>query len=189
MIGRSLVHLPFGSVICLAAALTLAPPAAAGESTDPARPSRLADDTSASQPAPDGILVELFLSPDNRGDIEAIKQAFEAASVTRIRPQVFRLGHPPENIAIGKDIPAPVARLAIHLAVTYNRGVKFLLPQFRFFPAHIAIGSSAFDEKSQIPIAPEDLERLSNPALTTPEFHDLYRRLTGEDHRLPTYIE
>jgi hypothetical protein len=138
---------------------------------------------------PGGILVELFLSPDHRNDIPAIKRDFEALSVTRVRTQVFRLGHPPKNIAIGRDVPAPVAQLAIRLAVDYNGGVKFLLPQYRFFPSHVAIGTSAFDEASQIPISPEGLGQLRDPALTTEAFHGLYRRLTGEDQRRPTYIE
>lgn len=135
------------------------------------------------------ILVELFLAKERKGDLNAIKKELEAAGINRIRPQFFRLGNPPENIAIGKDIPADIARLAIRLAVTYNRDIKFLLPEYRFFPDHIVIGSSAFDEKSQIPIRPEDLKRLSDPALTTPQFHELYRQLTGEDKRNPTYLE
>jgi hypothetical protein len=41
-----------------------------------------------------------------------------------------------------------------------------------------------------LPIAsPNRVERLSDPSLTTPEFHQLYRRLTGEDRRLPTYLK
>jgi len=135
------------------------------------------------------ILVELFLAKERKGDLDAIKKELEALGITRIRPQFFRLGNPPENIAIGKDIPADVARLAIRLAITYNRDIKSLLPEYRFFPDHIVIGSSAFDEKSEIPIRPEDLKRLSDPALSTSQFHDLYRQLTGEDKRLPTYLK
>ncbi|HEY4484799.1 MAG TPA: hypothetical protein VI702_00545 [Nitrospiria bacterium] len=135
------------------------------------------------------ILVELFLAKERKSDLEAIQKEFEAAGITRIRPQFFRLGNPPENIAIGKNIPADVARLAIRLAVTYNRNIKFLLPEYRFFPDHIVIGSSAFDEKSQIPIRPEDLKQLSDPALTTPQFHELYRKLTGENQGNPTYLK
>jgi hypothetical protein len=133
------------------------------------------------------ILVELFLAKERKGDLDTITKEFQEVGITRIRPQFFRLGHPPENIAIGKNIPADVARLAIRLAITYNGDIKFLLPEYRYFPDHIVIGSSAFDEKSQIPIQPEDLKRLSDPVLTTPEFHDLYRQLTGEDKRRPTY--
>jgi hypothetical protein len=135
------------------------------------------------------LLVELFLAKERKGDLDAIKKEFEAVGITRIRPQFFRLGNPPENIAIGKDIPADVARLAIRLAITYNRDIKYLLPEYRFFPDQIVIGSSAFDEKSQIPIGPEDLKKLSDPALTTNQFHELYRHLTGEDKRLPTYLK
>ena len=135
------------------------------------------------------ILVELFLAKERKGDLDAIGKELEALGITRIRPQFFRLGNPPENIAIGKDIPADVARLAIRLAITYNRDIKSLLPEYRFFPDHIVIGTSAFDEKSEIPIRPEDLKRLSDPALSTSQFHDLYRQLTGEDKRLPTYLE
>jgi hypothetical protein len=138
---------------------------------------------------PSGILIELFLAPEQRDAIPAIKKEFEALSVTRVRPQVFRLGNPPKNIAIGKDIPADVARLALRLAVDHNRGVEFLLPEYRYFPKHIVIGSSAFDEASQIPITPDDLQRLRDPALTTEQFHVLYRSLTGEDQKRPTYLE
>src|SRR3990167_9098496 len=35
----------------------------------------------------------------------------------------------------------------------------------------------------------DDLDRLSDPALTTSQFHALYRQLTGEDKRLPTYLK
>lgn len=139
--------------------------------------------------APKGVLVEVFLSPDHRDDIPAIKRDLEAVAVTRVRTQVFRLGHPPKNIAIGRDVPAEVARLAIQLAVDYNGGVEFLLPEYRFFPSHVAIGTSAFDEASQIPITPEGLAQLREPQLTTEAFHELYRRLTSEDQRRPTYIE
>jgi hypothetical protein len=67
--------------------------------------------------------------------------------------------------------------------------VEFLLPEYRYFPKHIVIGSSAFDEASQIPITPDDLQRLRDSSLTTEQFHVLYRSLTGEDKRLPTYLK
>ena len=135
------------------------------------------------------ILVELFLEKDQKKNLDAIKTELAEVSITRVRAQFYRLGHPPENIAIGKGVPAPIGRLAIQMARTYNSGVKYLLPQFRFFPHHIAIGTSAFDEASQIPLSPEQLDQLSDPALTTPQFHALYRKFTTENERIPTYLE
>ena len=133
------------------------------------------------------ILVELFLAKERKADLAKIKEKLGRASITRIRAQFFRLGTPPDNIAIGKDIPASVARLALQLAVDYNVGVNYLLPEFRFFPLHIAIGTSAFDEKSQIPITAEDLKKLRDPSLNTSQFHALYRSLTGEDKGQPPH--
>jgi hypothetical protein len=140
-------------------------------------------DGSEDREANSKILVEIFLSQEHKGDLDAIKKEFETVSITKVRPQLFQLGNPPENIAIGKNITAPVARLAIRLAITYNRGIKYLLPEERLAPNYIAIGTSIFDESFQVPIRPEDLTRLSDPALTTPQFHAFYRHLTGEDKR------
>jgi hypothetical protein len=131
------------------------------------------------------ILVEIFLAAQHKENLAKIKKEFEDFSITRVRAQFFRAGNPPQNIAIGKNIPAPVARLAIKVAITYNRGIKLLLPEERLSPNYIAIGTSMFDELFQRPISPEDLERLSDPSLNTSQFHALYRHLTGEDKRPP----
>lgn len=129
------------------------------------------------------ILVEIFLAAQQKENLTKIKKEFEAFEITRVRAQFIRVGNPPENIAIGRNITAPVARLAIQMAITYNQGIKYLLPEERLSPNYIAIGTSMFDELFQIPISAEDLKRLSDPTLTTPEFHALYRHLTGEDRR------
>ncbi len=126
------------------------------------------------------IFVEVFLSLDRKEGFDAIRKAFEGHSIRRVSAQFFRKGNPPRNIAIGSQIPAPIARLVIDLAIQYNQGVTHLLPQFRFFPHQIAIGTSAFDERVPVAILPEDLERLKDPKLSTPEFHRHYRMLTGE---------
>ncbi len=131
------------------------------------------------------ILVEIFLAKERKSDLDAIKKEFMAVSITKVRPQFFKLGNPPQNIAIGRNVPADVARLGIRLANTYNRGIKFLLAEERLAADYLAIGTSIFDESFQIPISPDDLERLSDPSLTTLQFHTLHRHLTGEDKRPP----
>jgi hypothetical protein len=127
------------------------------------------------------ILIELFLAPDQKKNIGRIKSELNSISIRRINVQFFRLGHPPKNIAIGRNVSASTARLAIQLATLYNGGIKYLLAEYRFPPDYIAIGTSAFDEASQIPVLPEDIERLANPELSTAEFHALYRKLTKEE--------
>jgi hypothetical protein len=135
------------------------------------------------------ILVEIFLTKERKPQLEDLQKEFAALSISRVHVQFFKLGHPPENFAVGPKTPAEVARLALRAAETYNDGVKYILAQYRFFPNQVAIGTSAFDEASQIPITPENVKRLADPSLTTEQFHTLYRHLTGEDLRFPTYLD
>jgi hypothetical protein len=89
-------------------------------------------------------------------------------------------GHPPTNIAIGSAVSAEDARMAIDFALKYNDRVDLLVLRPLNPPNYVAIATSAWDELSQIPIKPEDLERLRDPKLTTEEFHSLYYELTNE---------
>ena len=148
------------------------------------QPILVAEDSESRQ-ADSKILVEIFLAKDRKGDLEAIKKEFAAFSIIKVRPQFFKIGNPPKNIAIGRNVSADVARLAIRLANTYNQGIKFLLAEERLAADYLAIGTSIFDESFQIPVRPEDVEKLSDPTLTTEQYHALYRNLTGEDKRPP----
>jgi hypothetical protein len=132
---------------------------------------------------PREILVEISLSKDRKGDLDAIKQAFAKVGVTKVRAIVFQAGNPPTNVAIGRNVSAPIARLAITLAEQYNRGITLLLPEERLAPHYIGFGSSIFDELFQYPVTPEDVKRLADPSLSTDEFHALYRQLADINTR------
>jgi hypothetical protein len=127
------------------------------------------------------ILVEIFLSQEHKKDIDLIKNEFKRFSITKVRPQFFKLGNPPENIAIGRNVPVSAAQSAIQLALTYNQGIKFIIAEKRVAGDYLAIGTSMFDEKYQFAISPDDLQKLTDPSLTSPQFHEIYRHLTGDD--------
>ena len=91
-----------------------------------------------------------------------------------------RGGHPPTNIAIGSAVSAEDARMVIDFALKYNDRIDLLVLRPLNPPNYAAVATSAWDEMSQIPIKPEDLERLRDPKLTTEEFHSLYYELTNE---------
>ncbi|MEK7702354.1 MAG: hypothetical protein AAB317_00130 [Nitrospirota bacterium] len=133
--------------------------------------------------AEDKVFVDVFLAPERKADAPTIKKILSDVSIDKVSIQFFRKGNPPQNIAVGSGISADVARLVIDLATTYNMGVTHLMPQFRFHPNQIAIGTSAFDELVPVAISPADLERLKNPALSTVEFRRLYRELTHEKQK------
>jgi hypothetical protein len=133
--------------------------------------------------APSEILVEISLSKDRKGDLDAIKKAFAEVGVVKVRAIIYQAGNPPTNLAIGRNVSAPIARLAMALAEKYNRGITLLLPEERLAKHYIGFGSSIFDELFQYPVTPEDVKRLADPSLSTDEFHKLYRQLADINTR------
>ncbi len=135
---------------------------------------------------PAQIRVEVTLAKDQKREADAIRSEFFRLSVRNLNFQYLRAGTPPANIVIGSGIPAPIARLAIETALKYNpRGIRFLLLQDLVPPRLIAIHTSLFDETVQVPVPPEGVERLRDPALTTEQFRAVYRELTarGKERR------
>ncbi len=70
--------------------------------------------------------------------------------------------------------------MVLNFALKYNDKIEYLIIQRLNPPNYVAIGHSAWDAASEIPVTQENLQRLVDPKLTTPEFHALYVELTGE---------
>jgi hypothetical protein len=125
--------------------------------------------------------VEVVLANEHRKDLEEIKKEFAKAGLTNLHVQFMKVGKPPTNIGLGPWVTAERGRAAIRMAKKYNRDVTILLPE-RLFPGrYVAIASSSFDDTVEYPLSAEQLTELENPALTTEQFHALYRRLTPAD--------
>jgi hypothetical protein len=126
-------------------------------------------------------LAEIWLAGEYKGEEVAIKKNLGEMGIPRVRIQFFTLGIPKGTIAIGAQLSAKKARTAIELARKYNRKkVEFLVPDTLVPDNYLAVGTSAFDERSQIKVNSEQVDQLSNPSLSDEEFHSLYRQFTGE---------
>ena len=128
--------------------------------------------------------IEVWLAhPQAKKDVE-IRDFLKGKSIKVLRSTIQYWkptgGHPPTNIAIGGGVGAEDARMAINLALKYNDKIESLILQRLNSANYVAIGHSAWDENSQIPITSENLQRLLDPRLTATEFHALYLELTGE---------
>ena len=135
----------------------------------------------AEQQPPSTGRVEVVLADQYRKQAATIKQDFAEGGLTNLHLQFMKIGQPPTNLGLGRLVTADRARAAIRMAKQYNRGITILLPE-RLFPDHyIAIASSGFDDTVEYPVTEEALRELENPALTTEQFHELYRRLTPAD--------
>lgn len=129
-------------------------------------------------PVPPVSRVEVVLADQYKHRTAALSEEFAQAGLTNVHFQFARKGQPPQNIGLGRDVPADKAREAIRLALKYNLGVGILLPERLFPPRFVTIASSNYDDTVESRIDPAALAQLQNPALTTEEFHRLYRELT-----------
>jgi hypothetical protein len=129
--------------------------------------------------APAVSRVEVVLASQYKNQVAELTDEFAQAGMTNVHFQFARRGQPPQNIGMGREVPADKAREAIRLALKYNQGVGILLPERLFPPRFVTIASSNFDDTVEYPIDQAALARLQDENLTTEEFHRLYRDLTS----------
>ena len=131
------------------------------------------------KPVPPVSRIEVVLASQYKSQVGALTEEFAQAGMPNVHFQFARYGQPPQNIGMGRAVPADKARDAIRLALKYNLGVGILLPERLFPPRFVTIASSNFDDTVEYPILKDDLEHLLDASLTTEQFHELYRQLTS----------
>jgi hypothetical protein len=129
--------------------------------------------------APPVSRVEVVLASQYKNQVAALTDEFAQAGITNVHFQFASRGQPPQNIGLGREVPADKAREVIRFALKYNLGVGILLPERLFPPRFVTIASSNFDDTVEYPIDQATLTRLQDESLTTEEFHRLYRDLTS----------
>jgi hypothetical protein len=123
--------------------------------------------------------VEVVLASQYKNQVASLTEEFSQVGMPNVHFQFVRQGQPPQNIGLGREVPADKAREAIRLALKYNLGVGILLPERLFPPRFVTIASSNYDDTVEFPIDQAALAQLQNQNLTTEEFHRLYRDLTS----------
>jgi len=128
--------------------------------------------------------MEIWLAHPHKKSNRSIRKELKGKSIKVLRHTIQywkpRGGHPPTNIALGWGLSAEDARWAIDFALKYNDNIDGLVFQRLNPPHYVAVATSAWDDKSETKITPEQLAQLRDPKLTTKEFHALYVKLTGE---------
>jgi hypothetical protein len=130
-------------------------------------------------PVPAVSRVEVVLADQYRNQVPALTDEFAQAGLANVHFQFAKRGQPPQNIGLGREVPADKAREAIRLALKYNLGIGILLPERLFPPRFITIASSNYDDTLEYHIDQAALAKLQDPELTTEAFHRLYRDLTS----------
>jgi len=97
------------------------------------------------------------------------------------------MGDTAKVVAIGRCVPAYIARHILELSLKYTGGVESLVNQ-AFYAAHwVGIGTTMFDEPSQQLVNEDQVKQLLNPELSTNEFQALYQKFSIQDETVPYF--
>jgi len=133
------------------------------------------------------VKVEGWVSKKFKKQKKSIAKEFGSLGHTKVRIKIFPMGDTAKVVAIGRCVPAYIARHILELSLKYTGGVESLVNQ-AFYAAHwVAIGTTMFDEPSQQLVNEDQVKQLLNPELSTDEFHALYQKFSIQDETVPYF--
>lgn len=127
------------------------------------------------------IKVEGWISKKFKKDQNAIAREFASLGNTRTDLRVFPMGDTAQVVAIGRCVPAPIARHVLASALKYTGGVSYVINQDFVAPHWIGIGTTIFDEPSQQAVTEDQVKQLLNNDLSTEEFQALYKKFSVQN--------
>ena len=134
-----------------------------------------------------GVKVEGFISKKFKKQKRAIIKEFAEMGYTRTAIRPYPVGKTAKVIAIGRCVPAYIARHVMAKALKYTSGIESLVNQTFLHTHWMGIGTTTFDEPSQQLVTPEQVKQLMDPALGDEEFHKLYREFSIQDDTVPYF--
>lgn len=127
------------------------------------------------------VKIEGWINREHRKHHRAIAKEFTRMKHTRASIKVFPMGQTAKVVAVGRCVPAYIARDVLEKSLKYTGGIESLVNQ-AFLPPHwIGIGTTQFDEPSQQTVTPDQVRALLDPNLNDEEFHALYRKFSVQD--------
>ena len=133
------------------------------------------------------IKAEGYISKKFKKDRKSIYKEFAELGHTLIAIRPFFMTKTSKVFAVGRCVPAYLARHLLKTALKYTSGVDSLVTQ-NFLPTHwVGVATTTFDEPSQQFITAEQLERLIDPSLNDEQFHALYREFSIQDDLVPYF--
>ena len=119
------------------------------------------------------IKIEAWIAKKFKKEKKTIKKELASLGNTKVILRVFPMKEPAHVVAIGKCVPAYLARHVLKNAMKYAGGVEMLVDQNLFSNHWVGIGTMNFDEYSQRKITPKQLKSLLDESLTTQTFQKL----------------
>ena len=97
------------------------------------------------------------------------------------------MGKTSKVVAVGRCVPAYIARHVMQKALKYTSGITSLVNQAFLHTHWIGIGTTTFDEPSQQIVNADQVQQLLDPKLSSEEFHALYRKFSIQDDTVPYF--
>lgn len=134
------------------------------------------------------VKIEAWMSKPQVPVFKFIRSEFAAMGHTRVTLWVYPAPKNPSRIvAIGRCVPAYIARHVLQKAVEFSGGVESLVHQGFISSNWIGVATSLFAENSFRKISPAQLDRLLDESLDTGEFQALYRSLTRQEPKVKAF--
>ena len=133
------------------------------------------------------IKVEGYISKKFRKERKKITKEFAEMGNTRTAVRVFPMGKTSDVVAVGRCVPAYIARHVLTTAIKYTGGVGSLVTQDFIHSHWIGIGTTMFDEPSQRKVTTAQVNQLLSPDLDDKEFHTLYQKLSKQNELVPFF--
>jgi hypothetical protein len=134
------------------------------------------------------VKIEAWMAKPQAPVFKFIRNEFAEMGHTRVTLWVYPASENPSRIvAVGRCVPAYIARHVLRKAIEFSGGVQSLVHQ-GFVSSHwIGIATSLFAEGSLRDISQEQLDQLLDESLDTQEFHVLYRSFSRQKPRVKAF--
>ena len=133
------------------------------------------------------VKIEGYISKKFKKQKKQIFKEFAEMGYTRVALKVYPMGETSKVLAIGRCVPAYIARHIILKSRQYSTGVQYLVQQ-QFLSSHwFGVGATIFDEPSQGEVTKEQVDELLNPDFSDEQFHQLYRKLATPKDTVPFF--
>ena len=133
------------------------------------------------------VKVEGYVSKKFRKQRKKIIKEFIAIGDLRTSIRVFPMGKTADVVAVGRCVPASIARQVLITAQKYTSGIGSLVAQDFIYDHWIGIGTTIFDEPSQRKVTTEQVKQLLSPDLDDKNFHALYRKFSKQNELVPFF--
>jgi len=133
------------------------------------------------------VKVEGYISKKFRKQRKKIIKEFIAIGNTRTSIRVFPMGKTADVVAVGRCVPAYIARQVLTTAQKYTSGIGSLVAQDFVYDHWIGIGTTIFDEPSQRKVTTDQVKQLLNPDLDDKNCHALYRKFSKQNELVPFF--